>query len=263
MPWLSMNGLELSVSNDSAIENVREIGATEASFDGTLRRTRQGVKRDLSFKTPPLTGAEAYFWGNWIRGIGEVWSFESSLYGSKGTGPTSSTGCTQDSSPAKHGTYSLEITSTNTFAVAGYTSGGSVTTILWHYESGAWHHYVIDGNEATVYRDGSSYATPLDWFAASGGTVTLTASGGVSHNFDDMVILPFSVPTGYWDDIYSWHDTNSWGALPALKCMGDIIPEAQTRTMMGDVTESRPLKAYLSGSFTTVARTLSVGLREA
>lgn len=269
MAFLAINGIELDVLNDTCSEEKREIGATDMAFDGTMKKQRQSTKYDLKFETPPMISATAFAWDSLIRGHGQRWSFDSHLYGSKGLGPTSSTGCTNETTNgAKWGAKYLQITAGNSFAVAGVYSS-DVTTLVHKWNSGIaeWEHYIIIGNAATVYLDGvSSGASIAAWFSASGGTVTL--GGAAGHDFDDLVILPFAVPTAWVtaanpDNLFYWHSlTSAWPDLPRLSVSGDVLWDVSPRTMIGSSDVSTLLKGVVGGSFRTNARKLSVYLQQ-
>lgn len=257
--FLTVNGVTLPVAQGSVRETIRDIGTTETAFDGSMLRQRLATKYDLELETTPAVGATAFAWQQLLRGEGNHWSFNSTFYSSKGIGPSSTTGCSLVSSPTPaYGAKCLDITGGNSFVVAGYTSGGTVTTLLWRYESGAWHHYIIDGNAVSVYRDGSSYGGSIAaWFSATGGNITLTGAG----DFDDMTVLPFYMPTDWYSGVYTFMSSYAWSDCPRLTLAGDAIWEATTRSVMGFCETSKPLSGVVGGSFTSTARTLSILLK--
>lgn len=248
MPFLTVNGVTCPVLLNTLEHGEPElVGSRERSADGTLVESVIATKRLASFKTTPLVQADANTWEKFVTGAGERWDFASSYYGSRGSKPASTSGLGLGSSPApKHGTYFLTISSTYYFTINGiYTSGGTLCTLLWKYESGAWHHYAIDGNAVTVYRDGAVYGSSISsWFSATSGNV---AFGPGSIDIDDVVILPYYVNPTWYPAIYTWHNANPWPALPQVKLGGDAIPET-TRTVKGVLTGRNAIKGTVGGT---------------
>lgn len=272
MSFLNVNGVALGAVN--LTESVREIGNTTAAFDGTLRKSRQATKRDLDGGVPPMTQADAYAWEQHLRGIGETWSFETSLYGSKGTGPAGDDGSPALSAVhAKFGSKSLVIPNDTAdglqFVIT--SDSGPYTVSLWHYYSGAWHHRIFGSAGGFGYVDGVQDSTAgndgargIDTSTGSGyrllnlGDFATGTLGGAQY-FDDLVILPYAVPVSWVAGIYA--KTVAFSALPVLTVTGDAIPES-TRSCMGEAASSEFMQAVVDGSFRTNARKLSFKLSQ-
>lgn len=263
--FLTVNGLAVPVSLNSFEEGEPEvIGASERAANGGLVESVIATKRAAAFKTTPQLASVAEAWSQLLRGEGERWSFDSNLYGSKGTPPSSATGLavTAAGIGPKHGAGYLAISSTYNFAVAGAYST-SYSALLWRIESSAWHHYFVtfDGTTQTRYRDGSAYGSAItSWFNASAGTITL---GPGSTEFDDVCLFPFAMPTSWASALYTWHNANAWPNLPALKVQGDAIPDAAGyRLCKGVVKGANLMRGALGGTKYSNLTQLSVGLLE-
>jgi hypothetical protein len=112
---LALNGINLGAmmsAIDAPKATTREIGDTSEAADGTTVITRLTKKIDLAFGSVPLSHADLHAWKSLISGEGEVWPFDSSLYGSKGTGPSASVGATQSAGSAKFGAGKLSLAAT-------------------------------------------------------------------------------------------------------------------------------------------------------
>ncbi len=93
----------------------RDIGnLSEGSADGSIRISRQGRKRDLKFKTVPLSNSDANSWEGLFIGEGDVWTFDTStgFYSSKGLGPAINVNCSIASGSPKYGSAKLIVGAT-------------------------------------------------------------------------------------------------------------------------------------------------------
>lgn len=270
MAWLTLNGIELA-----AIAHVgsppksprREIGEMKEAGDGTMRITRQNRKRDLSFESVPLVRANAFAWEGLICGEGEVWSFDSSLYGSKGLGPNAGYNASiVTGGTPKFGGGHLRLpatTGTITFDNAAWNaSGGYVafTAMVWRFESGAWHHYIIRSDLAKWVDGVRNDAASTTWFSVSSGDVTLANTSGADVDYDDLVVLPYNILDA-WAPIFGTA-LEAFSALPYLTAKGNLVPEAGSRRVLGKVNESY-LVASSGGSRQNDVRRLEVELQAA
>lgn len=268
MPYLQIYGVDIPVKNETLQTPVREIGSIQQAFDGSFLRNRQSVKYDYAFETTPMIQSEAYCVDSLVRGLGHSISANTHLYSSTGKGPSSSTGCSIDTGTKKYGAASVAITDTNTLVYSSVFTeggvGGGCTVLFWYSTGGAFTHYIqrrnAAGTGANWTSGGSQSAGSLAFVTiASNGSVTFTASGGTRY-FDDIVILPYSIPDAWASQLYDHHAANAWGDLPRLTVTGTPNWSTTNRTMMGDVTSITALKAVVGGSFVTNARTLSISL---
>lgn len=263
--WLAINGIDIgaiAAEKAGVSEARREIGETAAAFSGKLRRTRQAVKRDLTLETVPITSSDALAWDGLLRGLGEHWTFDSHMYGSKGLGPSSSASASQSTAAAKFGAGSLKLNSGAGTIVYPTAAGSNWTVCLWRKLTlgGSFAHHIVCSSGAK-YVDGLPSAAATSWIAMDGsGNLTLAETLGTGDIYlDDLVVLPFVMPSAW---AATWGTaTGAFSDLPTLNVAGTLINETATRYMLGDCS-LKVLKAWVSGVFRTDAKQLSVTLQE-
>jgi hypothetical protein len=263
MAFLSVNGVELDVLRDTMTEEKREVGDEVVTFGGSVRRQRQGPRYDLKFQTPPMVQAEAFAWDCFVRGMGEKWSFDSHLFGSKGTKPSVTTGASVETAlTAKYGAKYVTVTAGNFLRLPFDYVTGDVSTMFWRYASGAWHHYIVKGNGYQVWLDGVSSAVSIaSWYATDIVNYRYVEFGD-NNSFDDFVILPFQVQSSWITSLYNFHAAYAWPSTPRLYVSGDAVWEGGRRTVLGTSDVSSVMKGVVGGSFVTNARKLSVEFKQ-
>lgn len=234
----------------------RDIGDNTQATDGSMRITRQTRKRDLKFKTIQLSLNDSYVWESFITGEGEVWSFDTTLYGSKGLGPSASVLATIVAGSTKFGAGMLNLAATTgsiSYAAAINSFG---TASLWSvsvYRSTnagvAWTHYIVRSDGAKWVDGARNDAASTTWLSVSGaGTVTIANTTGGAVQYDDLIVFPFKVLDTWPAIIFA--RTTAYPPLPYLDLDGDFIPEQTTRRVLGSVDESTMRVA--SGSKSTL-----------
>lgn len=251
MTVLAVNGINvgaiIAAANEPKGER-RNIGAEILAADGSWRTTRQTRKRDVKFTTIPLTKDDAFVWESFFVGEGEVWSFNTSLYGSKGLPASANVGCTIASGSPKFGAAKLIVpATTGSIAFAAgpnlYGSFNNWMLSVWRStDSGStWTNYIINGTSTTQLQkwvDGvRNDAATTTWLTMSStGTATIANTSGSAVWYDDLVILPFSVPTT-WPPVWGVR-TTAFPSLPYLELSGDLVPEQPLRTVLGEANEA-------------------------
>ncbi len=260
MAFLTVNGIPSTCAEDSLTETLREIGSTAAAFDGTITKTRQSTKTDLKFGTIPLSSADALAWSNLLRGKGETWSFTSHVYGSKGLGASS----LANYSVGAGGKFGNGLALGSGTGTASFVAvlGSIWTAAFWLSVNGAASdHYIIDSTGRKWFNGVRNDATSTSaFFAVTAGTAVLTNASGFTNVYDDLVLLPYLVPTS-WPEVWGIATTAS-SSLPSLTIAGDIVSEASTRTCLGSVESTKPLRGTLSGVTAATHRVLDVALVE-
>jgi len=264
MSFLLVTGLELGdlISEPAGVkEGRREIGETSAAYDGTLRKSRQSIKHDLEFETTPMLSATALALESLIRGLGEVWSFDSDFYGSKGLGPTAGYVATVASPGTPKFGSALSVTATTGSITYAAALGSSWTAAFWRTADNGvtWVHYIITSAGTKWLNGVSNDAAVTTWFAVSSGSATITNATGSAVFYDDLVLLPYLI-VSTWPAVWGVA-TSAFPLLPKLTISGDAIPEATSRTVMGEATPSFR-KLVVSGSLRTNAKVLSISLAE-
>lgn len=248
---LALNGINLGrfvAAEGDLGESQRDIGGEALAVDGSTITTRSARKLDLELKSVPLSLADAQAWRDFIAGEGETWSFDVSLYGSKGTAPIAMVGATFSAGSAKFGAAKLSVgatTGTITFPAAvneyGSTSKGW-TVGVWRFESGAWRHYVVRDDGAKWSNGVRNDATSTAWLSVITPNVTIANSTGAAVFYDDLVILPYRVPLDWPPQWYA--SAFAFGLLPYHVATGDFVDEAASRVVLGRVTKRVRKRAH-------------------
>jgi len=265
--WLKLNGVDLgpiaAVASEPKGER-REIGDVSPALDGTMRVTRQTRKRDMSIETIPLTGSDAFAWESLVTGEGERWSFDASLYGSKGLGPVSGSGYSLVAGSAKFGSGKLRLAASTgmiTYGNAALHSSGETlgsTIMVWRLESGTWHHYIVRSDGAKWFDGARNDALVTDWLVVAGANIALVNTAGAAQDYDDLVALPFKI-LDQWAEIFGTA-TTAFSSLPYLDATGLLVPEISVRRVTGTATE-KVLVATAAGAVQHDMRKLSIELQ--
>jgi hypothetical protein len=238
--WLKVNGIELArvVSSAGNVDGpFRDIGEMAEAADGSTRKTRQARKRDLTFSTVPLSGADALAWDGLLSGEGHVWSFDSSFYSSKGV-PILSGGVSsiEIGGAYKYGEGSLLLESGEQIFSSGLQMGSVWTAAAWMAPGEGdlvFHHYVIrsDGRQ---WKDGvqGTFANLSSALTVASGELNLNADISPPRwlYFDDLVVTPYLWPTSWPAQVAE--AGAAFGPTPFLACSGDMVREAASRRML-------------------------------
>jgi hypothetical protein len=238
--YLLVAGIPFPGSVKSSTEPVREIGVTETAHDGTLLKSIVATKLDKSFESVPLPLATAFAWACMARGAGECWSFDASLYSANGLGPNGTPDCALASAHPKFGTQNLSLTATTGGVSYAAALGSNWTVRFWRREDGVWRHYVVcsDGKKWRLGERDDAAVT--SWLSVASGTATLTNTTGAAVEYDDLVVLPYLVPTT-WPPLWAALGV-AFSPLPRLHVTGDAIAEGGTRLMLGAAPASKDIK---------------------
>lgn len=244
--FLRLNGITVPVAVGSADVTQEDIGSSKRASDGTPLYNRRAVKRTWSSKTVITTAAEARAWRDLVTGKGHVLNWESNNhYTSKGLAPTTlQAGFTIAATGAKYGTYRGKAVNSN---LAGWpmfaASPAPWSVAVWYSptDGGAYTHYLVRSDGAKwvdgVRNDAAS--TTFLSVNASGVMFLSEISGAGTASFDDVVGLPFLVPTTWPTQIYAFG--SAFGALPRLTADGLFIEGNTATTVKG---AARSLKVF-------------------
>jgi hypothetical protein len=264
MAWLAISGIDLSAIAATVSDPKgprRDIGDISPANDGTLRATRQSRKHDLSIQSIPLAGADAFAWESLLVGEGNVWSFDSSYYSSKGLPSTpSNAGATSvQATTKKYGAGALHIASsgqTMTSVGLGLASVPNFTwAVWWNQNLAGWHHYA-QRSDGKIWVDGvrNDSAFPLPFVYSAGEAALLTNTA--SDFFDDWVVTPYLWPLTWAPLVYA--SGAAFSPLPYLTCAGDLVREATSRTMIGKVSVTAVKRANPAGTVGAAAKDVQV-----
>lgn len=259
MPALVINGIPVSVGVESLSRSVEEVGERTRAFDGTAILNRRWTKRVLELELPVASQVDQLAWMALLRGEGQVWSFDSSLYSAKGLPLSGATATTGNTSPvSKFGGGRL---STGASIVGAATKLGAAWTVcLWYWSGSVWNHYVINSSAQKWLNGVRNDAASTTFFSVSAtGDLTFAASGF----FDDVVALPAVLPTTWAPLLYA--TGRAFPALPKLEAYGDVFPGSSSSApvfVRGEVSSLDYSPAWIGGAWTPMAGTLSVTVRE-
>ena len=256
MAGLALNGVELSVHLDGERASPRLVGYRGRGAGGEYQysvRTRKGMWR---FRMVPVSMQEAEAARGLIQGLGDSWSFDASTTSARGLAPTSSSG----TSIVAGGKYGSKLRLAATTGQLTLPIAPTSWTVLVHrYEGAAWVHYIIR-SDGTKWKDGSPYVGATAWLVTSGST-RLENTDVAACDYDDLVVLPFLVPSSWVASVYAEHTARAWTPQPKLRATGVYVPNAP-RYVMGDVDDAGIVPMVVSGSFAITAQELGFALGE-
>lgn len=137
--------------------------------------------------------------------------------------------------------------------------------------------FVVAGDGPWIFRAGATATSSgePDWNSApsqedtvtSGDGITWTNYGLADAQFDDVLFLPYAIPTSWVSQLYAEASARAWTALPRLRLAGDAAAGLANgyATVTGKLTGDAPLRRRaLSGAgAVTNAEELELELREA
>lgn len=265
MPFLRVNQVEFPVADGSYQESTREVGEESVAYSGLLRRSRRALKRDCTFESSPMTGAEAHAWAQVLLAEGQSWPFETShyYYSTKGLAASVGGGVLALGATAKFGSNALELGAGEADVVTWTPglAGGKATLFYWAHR-GSWERYVQDSDGRKwvggVRNDGAS--TP--WLTSMTGTAFTFDADATTTRIDGMHWWPFVVPDVTWAETWGSIDRDL-GRSPAVELSGDVIEEVAGYRFALCSVRSVALQGAYGGSWQTDLRKLVVEAREA
>jgi hypothetical protein len=266
---LRVSGIAVPVLVEGASETPMPIGETERAEDGSKIINRRTIKGAWKLKVAHRSPTDGVAWRKLLMGEGETFDFNSSLYGSKGSAPSAATNATQNAT-AKYGAGGCQLTaSTGTISYAVLPINGTKWTVMvWRkVGAGAWVHYITTSTlkaAGDAYVDGvlnTSEATSWLTVTTATGTVKLDADGASTTNIDDLVILPFEIPSDWPASIVAY--AAAFSRLARLDVDGDLIDaNVGVKTVCANVTGVEMVPGTLAGVYAQSNRVLDVELEE-
>lgn len=273
MAFLRVNGIEISVANDSAEVTPEVVGESGRAPDGSLWVHRTSVKGGYSFSTTPRTAKEAIALTMLLLGEGHVWPFSSALglYSSRGALITSSgAAIARTGAAGKFGTDSATVPNGVTLRSGVFystTDGRRLPTLsFWYSTNGStWTHRVYRATGTQWYTDGVAGAAPSGItasYSATYGWQIENATGGQVW-IDDLWICPYDWPATWPAFVFGY--ANPVGLCPRVKADGDGIEANLVTTApdyIGDQVKATPVQGVLTSGFENNLHAVSFSLSE-
>lgn len=261
--FLRVNGITVPVADGAAAFGQTEFDAMSRAVDLTPLWSRRGTKRFWKFSTRWKTTAEALAFRDLLTGNGvQALSFETnSLYTKKGLAPASASGgFTVSSSNPKYGTYRAAATAGSTATWAVLSSSSAWSVLLWHTSDGGstWTHYVVRSDGAKWVAGVRNDAASTTFVGISSGVLTL--GNGSANGFDDVVVLPFLVPTDWPAQVVAFGFAFGGNYPRSLTADGLFIEQNTRVEVCARMGEGRVVRASPGTSGTSVQPMLSIGL---
>lgn len=265
---LRVSGIAVPVLDGSVDETPKQAGDNERAEDFSLIVNRRAIKETYKIKIAPQSPSDGVAWRGLLLGLGHTWNFDSSFYSSKGLGPSALTNVVQNAT-AKFGAGGAQQTlSTGTFTFTALPLGGSKWTVMvWRkLGAGSFNHYIVTSASKALghaYVNGSDTADATSWLTVNtaAGTVKLDADASNTTNLDDLVILPFDVPSAWPADVFAYGA--AFSQLPYLDVDGDLIDgNVGLKTVCGDVSGTEIVQGVLNGTYYQAIRVLNAALEE-
>jgi hypothetical protein len=179
---LRVSGIAVPVLVGGATHHPVSIGDVERAEDGTILISRRIIKETYKVQVVHQAPADGIAWKKLFTGEGQKWDFDTSVYGSKGLGPSAVTNSVQSTAAAKFGAGCCRQTATTgTISYAALPAGGTKWTVMfWRSVGGAaFDHFVVTSSGHKwlngVRADGTS--TTFLTVTTATGTVKLDAAG--------------------------------------------------------------------------------------
>lgn len=267
MSFLTINGVRLPVDTTSFDEQERLVGMVAFAQSGAMRKSRQTLKKDIAFETPPLLQEEARAWELMLTGEGDFWDF-TSYYTRKGS--------------------SVILTAASLVAGALHIpAAGALGFGLLNYaftDATTWTIFVrrfIDNNfdgDYIIRSDGAKWvdgvrndAAVTTWLTANTAFAVLAGQIGVSPTDDVQYMMawafPYLIPET-WIEGGMYDNYNIWGGLPyapVLRVEGTAITRGipfTIRHCLGQVTRSSAIRGVVDGTLHKNLRRMNVTLKE-
>lgn len=260
--FLRCNGIPIPVLDESATDSPEEIGDRRRAIDGSMLLERRAVKSAWEFETALQDPATALAMRDLLLGRGHVWTFESSLYGSRGV-PIASGGSAV-ATYAKFGTKSLEVAPSTNAVISGLDWNPATapwSAAFWITTGSGWYH-IVESSAGRRYQNGVDVGTNL-YVTTGTNTINLrNVSGVLGLWFDDVWLAPYLFPTTWPAALYAYG--SAVGLAPRLNVDGLMIDHnrAGGSVCVAEVASVRPRQGYSGGSFSADLRSIRATLHE-
>lgn len=236
--FLNLNGIEAPCStNAGAKAEIEEMGTSKRAPDGTMLIHRRVTKEKWSFQLTIQDAQHAHAFRGLVLGKGEYLSFDASLYSAKGRAPSLATASVQSAGSGYLGAGKLSQTAgTGVFQV---TVPEIAITKRWsvmharNLNGAGWNHYVATFNGSTTSYVNGAVGAAQAWLGVNvtTGIVSLSADASLATLVDELVILPYDVPSDWPAQMFALNNGGTqWSALGRVNANGNAI-EQNVRTV--------------------------------
>lgn len=267
-----LNGINVPVSVQGATFTPERLQDSERAENMALIEDLRATKLSLKLRLKIQRRANAFAFRQLVHGEGHYWSFDNTaggggtagLYSSRGLPPTGAiTGVTLGTAaPAPWlGAGRVAITTGNSLV---YTLGAGLPGITvmaaMNVNSGGWNHIIKDDG-GTVFTNGAlAGAAATIAITLATGVVALSTAGGVTYQYDELVILPFRLPSDWPAQAYAFQNpaggATQWGSLRQTKLSGEVLPEGGTKIVHGRIASEEIEPATVDGIYDQGCRNL-------
>lgn len=278
---LAANGLELPILVDSLSCSIEEVGEAKRMEDGTLVVDRRAEKRVYDFSLSPLPAPAALFLRDVLLGRGEVWAFDSHVYGSRGTAVAGAG--VLSAAQVKFGAKSLKIAAGGDDASFPFPGTNGVTVVGWGYES-SWLLRVASFRAGTSGTPDFSadvtiagaITSPSAWdglWNFGGASPVVLQTFGADLYLDDVWVIPRAVEGIPTATLEGWLAGIAGLALPKgpaprLVVTGDLVDPSvlasgtASLTARGEVTNLQVMPLMSGGGLSRTEHRISARLTE-
>ena len=276
MPFLTINSITLPIALGSSAYDRKKIGEMTRAIDGTILKTVTAIKNEWQMTTAPKIATTAEALASLVDGEGYSWSFDVDLYSDgKGLGKSASTGATRTTaSPApKFGAGQLNLAATTGTITYPTNLGSYWTVMVWRsINAGAWNHWIVRNSNGTVlsWLNGVADAAAIpSWMSVAAGSLTLANTSGTADQYDDLVALPYLIPSDgtATASVDNWAPT--WGtltaafpALPKLSIGGTMLRNSVALTVQGETTRMKNMGFQSGGAWQANGKTMDFRIEE-
>lgn len=269
--FLRLYGIPVPIAAGGARPENERIGSTQRrAVSASPLEHYRADKRAWSLDTVLMKPLVALALRDLLRGYVDSWSFDSTLYSSRGFAATAGGGTALSATQVKHGVKSLAIPNGGSLSLGidwRDPSAKSWTAVHWHYYSAAWHHWIQDSSGGK-WLDGSPSVATARW-ATSYLSLDWDYGNSVTEYVDDVLVLPFALsaldsPDIIASNLWQVHSARAAAPAPGLVADGDLI-EAGTEklTVRAELRDMAVEQGYVGGSFYNNLHALSFRLAEA
>jgi len=222
MAFMTLNGLVVSVENDSAEWRYTGFGEQSNSFLNRPKRHRKGVTEEISFSSCLMAQEDADSLIGIVERVGHHISFESDAWSDRGLGPESGSTYTLTSG-GYTGTKRAVLTSPTLVYNPEFREAKNTVCYARTADSGStWEH-------VTVRADGAKWTDGVRDDAAS--TSELVVSNGAvnfssAFDYDEIELFPFNISDQHALELFAFVDAGNPFTIRLMELSGDIIENA-------------------------------------